>query len=108
VRQHHALAALERELGPKAVRINHEDLCTDPRATLQPVGACLGLDFDAIGAALAAGEPFKPVPHLIRGNAVLRLGRDVVLRYEPTFQNEMSGLDQAICRVAAKLPVLGH
>ncbi|MDH3901112.1 MAG: sulfotransferase [Gammaproteobacteria bacterium] len=108
LRQHHALAALEQQLGPKAVRISHEDLCINPRTTLQPVGACLGLDFDSIGAALGAGEPFRPVPHLIRGNANLRLGKEVVLKYEPTLLTRMSGLDQAIFRLASKLPVLGH
>lgn len=108
LRHHHALAALERQLGPKAVRISHEDLCSNPRATLQPVGECLGLDFDAIGAALGSGEPFRPVPHLIRGNANLRLGNEVVLKYEPTVLTRMSGLDQAIFQIASKLPVLGR
>jgi hypothetical protein len=106
--QHHALAGLERQLGPKAVRISHEDLCTIPRATLQRIGDCLGLDFDSIGAALGAGDPFKPVPHLIRGNANLRLGKEVALRYESTFLTEMSGMDQTIFRLASKVPVLGH
>ncbi|UCC56914.1 MAG: sulfotransferase [Gammaproteobacteria bacterium] len=108
LRQHHALAALEKQLGPKAVRISHEDLCINPRATLQPVGECLGLDFDSIGAALGAGEPFGPVPHLIRGNANLRLGKEVVLKYEPSNLARMSGLDQAIFGLASKLPVFGY
>jgi hypothetical protein len=108
VRQHHALGALEHRMGRKAVRISHEDLCTNPRDTLRPVGECLGLDFDSIGAALGAGEPFRPVPHLIRGNANLRLDKEVVLKYEPTYLTEMSGLDQSIFRIASKVPVLGH
>jgi hypothetical protein len=108
VRQHQALAALERQLGPKAVRICHEDLCANPRATLQPVGACLGLDFDTIGEVLGAGEPFMPVPHLIRGNANLRLGKEVVLKHGPTVLDRMSGLDQSIFQVVSKLPVFGN
>ena len=108
LRQHHALAELEQQLGPKAVRISHEDLCTSPRATLEPVGACLGLDFDSIGTALGAGELFRPVPHLIRGNANLRLQSEVVLKYKPTVLTRMSWLDQAIFQVASKLPILGR
>ena len=68
----------------------------------------LGLDFDVIDAVLGAGEPFKPVPHLIRGNANLRLKKELALKYEPVFLTEMSGLDQTIFRSASKLPVLGY
>ena len=69
---------------------------------------CLGLDFDAIGAALGAGEPFRPEPHLVRGNANLRLAEELVLKYEPALLTRMSGLVQAIFQVASKLPVVGR
>jgi hypothetical protein len=106
-RQLHELAALQRQLGARAVRISHEALCADPRATLRTVGACLGLEFDAIGAALGSGQPFRPIPHLIRGNANLRLDNEVVLRSEPAVLTELNALDRAVFRVASRLPVFG-
>lgn len=107
-RQFHDLSRLERQMGARAVRVTHESLCRDPRATLRPVGECLGLDFNAIGAALASGQPFAPIPHLIRGNANLRLGKDVVLRSEPTVLTELGTLDRAVFQVASRVPVFGN
>ena len=101
------LAQLEQQLGARAVRITHEALCADPQTTLRPVGECLGLDFTEIGAALASGQPFRPLPHLIRGNANLRLDTNVVLRHAPAALTEMNVLDRAVFRVASKLPILG-
>ncbi len=96
-------ARLERKLGSRAVRISYEALCQDPLSTLLPVGQCLGLDFDAIGRSLGAGEPLQRMPHLIRGNAVLRSRSDVVLRHDAGYLTEMSLLDRATFQVASHL-----
>lgn len=94
---------IEKQLGERAVRISYEELCRDPAVALAPVGACLGLDFSDIGARLGGGEPFEPVPHLIRGNAVLRSRRDVVLRHDARYLREMSRFDRLVWRVASML-----
>ena len=104
-RQVSLLAGLERQLGPRAVRIQYENLCRDPQAALQPVSECLGLDFNAIGDSLGNGQPFKPVPHMIRGNLKLRRSESVVLRRDDAYLAEMRKLDQAIFHVASKIPV---
>jgi hypothetical protein len=96
---------LERELGPRAVRISYEALCSDPRSTLGKVGKCLNLDFDTIGEALADGQPFQPLPHLIRGNAVLRTKKDIVLRHDTAYRTAMPRLDRISFKVASRLPV---
>jgi len=98
-------AALERKLGSKSVRIGYEQLCSDPRSALGPVGTCLGLDFTEIGENLGSGQPFKPLAHLIRGNAVLRTKKNVVLRHDTAYLREMPRLDRATFRIASKLPV---
>ena len=97
-------AQLEKRLGGKAVHIHYEELCRDPRAALRPAGECLGLDFDSIGASLGSGQPFERVPHLIRGNAVLRSKSDIVLRHDTAYRTAMSRSDQAIFRLATMLP----
>lgn len=97
-------ARMEKRLGDKAVRISYEDLCRSPRDTLRPVARCLGLDFDAIGERLGAGEPFEPLPHLLRGNAVLRTKKDVVLRYDASYLDQMPLLDRITVQVASRLP----
>jgi len=79
-------AKLERQLGDKSVRVSYETLCQDPLSALRPVGQMLGLDFDNIGSQLGSGQPFIPLPHLIRGNAVLRTKKDVVLKYDAAFR----------------------
>ena len=96
---------LERELGSKAVRISYEKLCSDPRPTLDKVGKCLDLDFTAIGERLGAGGAFQPIPHLIRGNAVLRTKTDIVLRHDTAYQTAMPRLDLVTFQIASKLPV---
>lgn len=96
---------LERELDTKAVRISYETLCSDPRSALNKVGKCLNLDFTDIGEQLAAGQPFQPIPHLIRGNAVLRTKKDIVLRYDTAYRTAMPPLDLATFRIASKLPI---
>jgi hypothetical protein len=97
-------AALEKQLGKRAVRISYEQLCSDPVAALRPVGRCLGLDFAAVGAHLAAGKPLRPMPHLIRGNPVLRLKRDVVLRHDLAFRDKMHLLDRLTFQLMSRLP----
>jgi hypothetical protein len=52
-------------------------------------------------------QPPSPFPQS-RGNANLRLKKEVALKYEPVFLTEMSGLDQTIFRGASKLPVLDY
>jgi len=95
---------LERRLGKRAVRISYEELCSDPVATLRPVGRCLGLDFDAVGTHLAAGKPLEPMPHLIRGNPVLRLKRDVVLRHDRAFRDNMHLPDRLTFQIMSRFP----
>jgi hypothetical protein len=97
-------ATLERQLGARAVRISYEQLCSDPVAALRPVGRCLGLDFDAVGADLAAGRPMQPMPHLIRGNPMLRLKRDVVLRHDRAFHDNMHLLDRLTFQLMSRFP----
>jgi len=97
-------ASLEKQLGKRAVRISYEQLCSDPVATLRPVGRSLGLDFDTIGTQLAAGEPMQPMPHLIRGNPVLRLKRDVVLRHDSAFRDKMHLMDRLTFQLMSRLP----
>ena len=96
---------LERKLGDKSVRVSYEQLCSDPRAALAPVGNCLDLDFDEIGERLGSGQSFQPIAHLIRGNAVLRTKRDVVLRHDTAYLEEMPRLDRVTFSIASKLPV---
>lgn len=97
-------ARLEQRLGGKAVRVQYEELCRDPQAALRPVGDCLGLDFGAIGKSLGSGQPFKRVPHLIRGNEVLRSRSDIVLRHDTAYRTAMSRIDRTIFRLAVWLP----
>jgi hypothetical protein len=98
-------AGLEKKLGAKAVRVSYEALCSNPRVALEPVGACLGLDFQAIGARLGAGQPLEPVPHMIRGNVQLRAHGDVVLRHDTAYLADMPRLYRALFQVASRLPV---
>lgn len=98
-------AALEKKLGSRAVRVSYEAICRDPRATLQAVGDCLGLDFNAIGERLAAGQPLQPVPHMIRGNAKLRAHRSVVLRHDTAYLTEMPRLERGLFQLVSRLPV---
>ena len=97
-------AALEGQLGDKAVRVGYEALCHDPLATLRPVGQCLGLDFDAIGEGIGQGQPLQPLPHLIRGNPGLRARKDVVLQHDIAYLSEMSVIDRVLFQVASRLP----
>ena len=99
------LGRLEAQLGPKAVRIPYEALCRDPRRELKPLGDCLGLDFDAIGVALGNGQPFQPIPHLLRGNIKLRTSKNIVLRQDTAYLTDMRRLDRGIFRLASRLPV---
>lgn len=96
-------ARLEKSMGAKAVYIQYETLCRDPRAALQPVGECLGLDFAEIGKSLGEGQPLKRVQHLIRGNKVLRSRGDVVLRHDTAYRTAMSWIDRTIFRLAMLL-----
>lgn len=98
-------ARLEKQLGAKAVRVSYEDICSNPRAALRPVGDCLGLDFDAIGERLGGGQPFELVPHMIRGNQKLRAKNNVVLRHDTAYLSEMPRLDRATFQVASRMPV---
>jgi hypothetical protein len=100
------LSRLERQLGPKAVRLQYEELCSDPRAALRPLGACLGLDFDAIGEALGSGQPFQRMPHLLRGNIKLRTSDRIVLRQDRTYLTDMRRLDRGIFHLVSRLPVI--
>jgi hypothetical protein len=104
-RQIALLTRLERRLGPRAVRIRYEDLCKSPRAALKPVGACLGLDFDAIADALAKGEAFKPIPHMLRGNRRLRTSKQILLQQDKVYRTEMSWPDRAIAGLVSRVPV---
>jgi hypothetical protein len=104
-RQIAMLARLERQLGPKAVRLHYEELCKEPRAALQAVGDCLGLDFDMIGATLGNGGSFKPIPHMLRGNIRLRTTKDIVLRQDAAYLTEMRWLDRGIFRLVSRIPV---
>jgi len=97
---------MEEQLGAKAVRVSYEAICNNPRAALRPVGECLGLDFDAIGARLGSGQPFERVSHMIRGNRKLRSENNVVLRRDTTYLNEMPRLDRAIFQLASRVPVI--
>jgi len=99
------LSQLEVQLGSKAVRIQYEELCKDPRTALKPLGDCLGLDFDAIGEALGNGLPFKPMPHLLRGNIKLRTSKNIVLRQDTSYLIDMHRLDRGIFQLASRLPV---
>lgn len=100
-------ARLERRLGTRAVRVHYEDLCSNPRAALRPVGECLGLDFDAIGERLARGQPFERVPHMLRGNQNLRAKNNVVLRHDTAYLGEMPRLDRAAFHIASRVPMFG-
>lgn len=97
---------MEEQLGAKAVRVSYEAICNNPRAALRPVGECLGLDFDAIGARLGSGQPFERVPHMIRGNHRLRSKNNVVLRRDTTYLDEMPPLDRAIFHLTSRMPVI--
>lgn len=98
-------AALERKLGKKSVQISYEGLCSDPETALAPVSECLGIDFSDVGKQLGSGQPFLPMAHLIRGNAVLRTKQNVVLRHDTAYLQEMPRLDRITFNIASKLPV---
>ncbi|MCU7960878.1 MAG: sulfotransferase [gamma proteobacterium symbiont of Bathyaustriella thionipta] len=93
---------LEQQLGDQSVRVRYETLCQDPLSALRPVGRMLGLDFDAIGKQLGSGQPFMPAPHLIRGNAVLRTKKDVVLKYDEAFRKDMPLPDRIGFHIASR------
>jgi len=95
-------AQLERQLGPKAVRVSYEALCADPASALRPVGECLGLDFDAVGTQLGESRQMQRAPHLLRGNPLLRRSDEIVLRYDDRFRREMSRLDRAVFALASR------
>lgn len=99
-----AFARLESKLGAKSVCIQYEELCRDPRTALEPVGKCLGLDFSEIGQQLGAGQQLKRVPHLIRGNQVLRSSDDIVLRHDTAYKTAMSWTERIVFRLAVLLP----
>jgi hypothetical protein len=105
--QNREFSRLVKKLGPRGVEVNYDDLCRDPRTALKAIGSCLNLDFTTIGEQLASGQPFKTVPHLIRGNARLRLESNVILRHSPTNLSEMSRLDRAVFQLATRLPLHG-
>lgn len=94
---------LEKRCGKKAVRVSFEELCKNPSAALRPVEQCLGLDFEAIGVRLGEGQPLAPVPHLMRGNPVLRSKANVALVYDDAFRREMSLLDRLVFAIASRL-----
>jgi hypothetical protein len=104
LRHHREFARLQKKLGGKAVCIQYEELCRDPRTALKPVGECLGLDFDEIGKRLGEGQQLKPVAHLLRGNQVLRSRSDIVLRHDTAYRTAMSWTDRAVFRLAVLLP----
>jgi hypothetical protein len=106
MRQTSTYSRMEKQLGAKAVRVSYETICNNPRAALRPVGECLGLDFDPIGARLGSGQPFERVPHMIRGNRRLRSENNVVLRRDTSYLNEMPRLDRAIFQLASRVPVI--
>ncbi|MFO1059506.1 MAG: sulfotransferase [Dongiaceae bacterium] len=68
---------LERQLGPRAIRVGYEALCGQSATELGRVGALIGVDFAGVSARLLAGEPLEPAPHLLRGNSHV-IGRDPV------------------------------
>ena len=105
--QNREFSRLVKKIGPRGVEVSYEDMCRDPRTALKAIGSCLNLDFTAIGEQLASGQPFKTVPHMIRGNASLRLENNIILRYSPTYLSEMSRLDRAVFQLATKLPLQG-
>ena len=101
--QKRQFSRLVKQLGPRGVEINYADLCRDPRQALREIGDCLDLDFTDIAERLASGQPFMPVPHMIRGNAVLRLSDNVVLKYSPRHHGEMSLVDRTLFQLATRL-----
>jgi hypothetical protein len=64
------------------------------------------LNFTSIGERLADGQPFQPIPHLIRGNAVLRTKKDIVLRHDTAYRTAMAPLDRIVFQIASKMPLL--
>lgn len=68
-----------RQLGPaRASRITYEDFVTDPTAALAVMGEMCGIDFSALSAGLARGDPLS-TNHVMAGNR-LRMNGGTALR----------------------------
>lgn len=90
------LLAVEREMGPRAIRIRYEDLCRDPRATMRRIGDFLELDMGPIGERIAHGQPLKGAPHVLRGGSKFVNKDEIVLRQDDRFRREMSFVELSI------------
>lgn len=93
---------LERNLGPRAVRIRYEALCTEPGDTLADIGRTLGLDFGDVAESLKRGESLRQVPHLLRGNVSLRKQKEIKLHQDHAYRSEMKQLDRMLVSVFAR------
>jgi hypothetical protein len=83
-------AELYRYVGRRYVRLRYEDFVRQPQATLRPVLSGLGLAPDAVDFIGEDRRLSTHVTHTVAGNP-MRLGRrDVVIREDRKWQEEMS------------------
>lgn len=91
---------LRRGMGKqRAIAIRYEVLCSEPEAALAAIGRVASIDFTGIGDRLA-GEPLKPMSHMIRGNPRLKANEVVYLAADEGFRRELT-LSDRVAYIAA-------
>ncbi|KGJ09522.1 sulfotransferase family protein [Paracoccus sphaerophysae] len=89
-----AEAALRRIAPAHGLRLRYEDLVADPQGALARIGATVGLDLDAVGAAIAAGGTIA-AEHQVAGSRIRMTGA-MTLRPDMGWQRRMSPRAQAV------------
>jgi hypothetical protein len=91
------LSRMERireSVGERWLEVDYDRLCLDPESGLARLGTFLGLDYGAVAARMAAGQPLERAPHLIRGNGRLRRTDTIVVTRDAEFVTELSPVDR--------------
>lgn len=102
-REYDLLASIEHSMKERGVRVQYEELCRNPRETMQRLGDFLGLDLTSIGEQIAAGRPLGGAPHVLRGGSKFVNKEQIVLRHDDRFCREMSVLERSIYSAVSAL-----
>jgi hypothetical protein len=86
--------AMERDLGPRALRVRYEDLVSAPEATVQGLCAFLDLVFDAV--MLRGETELRLNPHEARTGHHDRVERAITADSLDTWQHTLSPRDLAV------------
>jgi hypothetical protein len=95
------MEAIERQLGPRAIRISYEALCADPAPVLRRLGAFLGIDLAPVADAVKQGRPLRPAPHLLRGGQKFAGQSSIKLRLDDRYKRELTWMERCLVQVAA-------